>query len=227
MFLHLLTIQNWLQHHSTYRGDHLAIVSENKRLTYRQLHEEVSMLANAFTQAGICKGDKVATLLHNTLELYETYWACAAIGAVAVPLSPLLRGQGLFNLLDNADTKLVITCSELIEHVDQIKKTLKISSSNFWVIDHASESYQSYHSKKANASVQLKNIEPVNGSDPYNLIYSSGTTGLPKGILISHAVRSLYGSLFANAFRMTPESVVMHSGAIIILFPHSFELLNL
>ncbi len=125
MSLHLLTIQNWLQHHSTYRGDHLAIVSENKRLTYRQLHEEVSMLANAFTQAGICKGDKVATLLHNTLELYETYWACAAIGAVAVPLSPLLRGQGLFNLLDNADTKLVITCSELIEHVDQIKKTLK------------------------------------------------------------------------------------------------------
>jgi len=215
MSLQLLTIQNWLHHHAKYRSDHLAIIFEDKRLTYRQLHEEVTRLANAFTESGIGKGDKVATLLHNSLELYETYWACAAIGAVAVPLSPLLRGQGLFNLLDNADTKLVITCHKLTEHVDQIKKTLKISSSNFWVIDQASEGYQSYHSKKANASVQLENIVPVNGDDPYNLIYSSGTTGLPKGILISHAVRSLYGSLFANAFRMTPESVVMHSGAII------------
>jgi len=216
MSLQLLTIQYWLQHHATYRSDHLAIVFENKRLTYRQLHEEVTKLVNAFTAAGIGKGDKVATLLHNSLELYETYWACAAIGAIAVPLSPLLRGQGLFNSLDNSDTKLVISCSELTKHINDIKTSLKISFSDFWVIDNVSKSDTSYHSKKTNApSKKLKNIEKVNGDDPYNLIYSSGTTGLPKGILISHAVRSLYGSLFANAFRMTPESIVMHSGAII------------
>jgi len=94
MSLQLLTIQHWLPHHARYRAGHTAIVFEDRRLSYHQLNESVNRLANAFLGAGIGKGDKVATLLHNSLELYEVYWACAAIGAVAVPLSLLLRGQG-------------------------------------------------------------------------------------------------------------------------------------
>ena len=216
MSLQLLTIQYWLRNHATYRPKHPAIIFEDKRLTYKELYEEVNRLSNAFIATGIGKGDKVATLLSNSLELWEIYWACANIGAVAVPLSPLLRGQGLFNLLDNSDTKLIITSHDLTEHVDAIKKDLqKIPSANFWVTDTNEEGYQNYQTQKQQQSSDAPLTDEVNGSDPYNIIYSSGTTGLPKGIVISHAVRALYGSLFANAFRMTPESVVMHSGSII------------
>ncbi|MEO6733646.1 MAG: class I adenylate-forming enzyme family protein [Ferruginibacter sp.] len=216
MSLHLLTIQHWLRKHATYRPQHPAIIFEEKRLTYQQLYEEVNRLSNAFIAAGIHKGDKIATLLSNSLELWETYWACAAIGAVAVPLSPLLRGDGLFNLLDNSDTKLVITSQNLTEHVDVVRKKLKnIPAQNFWVTDTIEDGYANYHAKKNDQSYEPPEGMEVTGDDPYNIIYSSGTTGLPKGIVISHAVRALYGSLFANAYRMTPESVVMHSGSII------------
>jgi acyl-CoA synthetase (AMP-forming)/AMP-acid ligase II len=54
----------------------------------------------------------------------------------------------------------------------------------------------------------------VSGDDPYNIIYSSGTTGLPKGIVLSQRVRALYGTLFGLAWRMSPESVVLHSGSL-------------
>ncbi len=216
MSLQLLTIQYWLKKHATYRPQHPAIIFEDKRLNYKELYEEVNQLSNAFIAAGIGKGDKVATLLSNSLELWETYWACAAIGAVAVPLSPLLRGQGLFNLLDNADTKLVITSHDLTEHIDTIRTALKkIPSNNFWVTDTDETGYQNYHILKEQQAVIALDVEDVTGTDAYNIIYSSGTTGLPKGIVISHQVRALYGSLFANAYRMTPESVVMHSGSII------------
>ena len=216
MSLQLLTIQHWLKKHATYRPNHPAIIFEDKMLTYKQLYEEVNRLSNAFIAAGIGKGDKVATLLPNTLELWETYWACAAIGAVAVPLSPLLRGKGLFNLLNDSDTKLVITSENLTEHVDVVRKKLRnIPPKNFWVIDTAEDGYLNYQKQKEKQSTEPQLTQDVNGDDPYNIIYSSGTTGLPKGIVISHAVRALYGSLFANAYRMTPESVVMHSGSII------------
>jgi long-chain acyl-CoA synthetase len=216
MSLQLLTIQHWLKKHATYRSNHPAIIFEDKRLSYKELYEEVNRLSNAFIAAGIGKGDKVATLLPNSLELWEIYWACAAIGAVAVPLSPLLRGQGLFNLLENSDTKLVITSQNLTEHVDAVRKKLKnIPPKNFWIIDAIEHGFKNYHKQKQKQSAEPPAVADVKGDEPYNIIYSSGTTGLPKGIVISHAVRALYGSLFANAYRMTPESVVMHSGSII------------
>jgi long-chain acyl-CoA synthetase len=216
LFEQLLTIQHWLAHHAVYRADHTALVYGNTRLTYHQLHEQVSRLANALSAAGIRKGDKVATLLYNSIELYETYWACAALGAVCVPLSPLLRGQGLYNLLDNADASLVITCKPIAEHLDAVRPQLvKVPENNFWCTDEAREGYASYHACKEQQAALPGNFETVTGHDPYNIIYSSGTTGLPKGIVISHAVRALYGSLMANAYRFRPESVAMHSGSLV------------
>src|SRR4030095_3158598 len=182
MSLQLLTIQHWLRKHAAYRPHHPAIIFEDKRLSYKHLYGEVNRLSNAFIAAGLGKGDKVATLLSNSLELWETYWACAAIGAVAVPLSPLLRGQGLFNLLENSDTKLVITSQNLTEHVDAVRKKLKnIPPKNFWIIDAIEHGFKNYHKQKQKQSAEPPAVADVKGDESYNIIYSSGTTGLPKG----------------------------------------------
>lgn len=52
-------------------------------------------------------------------------------------------------------------------------------------------------------------------ASPYNIIYSSGTTGLPKGIVHTHYIRAMYGIVFASAFRVTPECVVLQTGSLV------------
>ncbi len=217
MYSNHLTIQHWLTNHAKYTPNKTAIICGKHRLSFEQLNASVNQLIHSLKRAGIKKGDKVATVLPNCLELWEVYWACAKMGAVAVPLSPLLRGHGLANLIINADTSLIIINKETLPYLHEIKPLLHLhNDAAVWVTNAESNvGADSYYIQKRAFDGTEPDLDNLVGSDTYNIIYSSGTTGLPKGIVISHAVRALYGSLFANYYRMTPESVVMHSGSII------------
>ena len=77
------------------------------------------------------------------------------------------------------------------------------------------DGFQDYHALTAAASDAEPKAVDIAPDDPLNLMYSSGTTGLPKGIIHTHSVRAWYGATFAASYRMTPESVTMHAGAIV------------
>lgn len=199
-----LTIQNWLTRNAKNRPEHTAIVFKEQRRSYRELNSEVNRLVRAFQAAGVTKGDRIATCLANSLEVYEIYWACAKLGAVAVPLSPLLRGKGLHSLLNNSDAKILVTTTSMVEQLEPAHRAF------VWLVDDGS-----YARRKAEQPDAEPNVERVDGAEAAHLMYSSGTTGEPKGIVISHSARALYGSVFANSFRMTPESVALHSGSLV------------
>jgi len=212
-----MNIGTLFSRHARYRPRHLAVVFEDKRLTYSEFNREINRLANALLAMGVRKGDKVATILPNGLELLETYWAAAKIGAVVVPFSTLLRAKGMATLLKDADTAVVITTSEFREVMDVIKPELpSIDHDRYILTDRADiEGYRGYHGLKAAAGDHEPETTSVAGEDPFNIMYTSGTTGMPKGIVHTHTIRLAYGTSFAAAYRMTPESVTMHAGAIV------------
>ena len=212
-----MDIGSLLSRHARYQPNKLALVFEDRRLTYKEYNQNVNRLANALLDMGIQKGDKISTLLPNCMEILEVYWAAAKIGAVAVPHSMLLLAEGLRSLLNDSDTIMVVTNASMVGTLGLIRKDLPaIAEDRFLLIDGGdTPGYRDYHGLKAMADDTDPQGIDISEDDIYNIMYSSGTTGHPKGIVISHKIRVAYSTLSASIFRMTPESVMLHSGALV------------
>ena len=213
-----MNIGTLLQRHAHYRPDHLALVVGQERLTYRDLNKRVNKLANALLRVGVRKGEKVATILPNCQELVLAYWAAAKTGIVIVPASPLLQGDGLMTLLKDADTVLVLAEHIFADCLNQIRDRLPAIATERYILvgtEASRKGFQSYDAFLAGGHDGETPDPGLVDDDVFNIMYSSGTTGAPKGIVHTHYIRAQYCMLFASAWRMVPESKVLHAGSIV------------
>lgn len=213
-----MNIGSLLPHHARYRPDHPAFVCGEESFTYKMFNAYVNRLANALLARGLVKGDKFATVLPNCTQLMAAYWAAAKTGTVIVPCSTMLNESGLFTLLKNSDTALVLADASFTSVLQKIRPELSAIADDRYIMvgmDEETEGFCRYRDFVAAASEENPPEVQIDDHDMYNIMYSSGTTGAPKGIIHTHYVRAMYCTIFASSWRMTPESVTLHAGAIV------------
>ena len=173
-----------------------ACVSDDTRLTYRDLQARVYRLANMLQHYNISKGERVAVLSANSLPYLEMYYATAALGALIVPLNFRLAPAELAYILQDSGSTLLLVGEGFEALYEQTAQQLStVPTTIFTATSDVPDGRLCYESCLAQASTDFTPVE-VDEHDLAGLFYTSGTTGSPKGVMLSHR------NLVSNAYHI-------------------------
>jgi acyl-CoA synthetase (AMP-forming)/AMP-acid ligase II len=165
--------------------DREAMVYGDTRLTYKQFNARINQLAHAFMDLGIKKGSKVAILSFNCNQFMEAYFAVGKIGAVAAPLNFRLHPEELTYIVDHADAEVFIVGEAFLDVVRGIQGNLPKMKHYISISDKPVDGMLHFESWIG----KYPNDEPlvlIDEDDPLFIMYTAGTTGRPKGAVLTH-----------------------------------------
>ena len=217
-----MNVGDWIKKRAVLSSDKTAIIFEGREFTYKKVNERTNKLAYFMVTQGMKKGDRVAALLYNCHQFLEAYFATAKLGIIFVPLNFRLAGPELIYMLHDCNVEMLIYNSDFTEIVDSIRSNIPVKEGNFiqiggdtpqWAVDYE-ELITLYPTTEPHAK------EEVTLEDPQMIMYTSGTTGQPKGALLSQK-KTFYNTFNADIYfdirssdRMLVVMPLFHSGGL-------------
>ena len=169
----------------------VALMTPHERVTYDQLDERVNRVGNALEALGVGKGDKVCLMLPNIPEFLYTWWGNAKLGGVTVPLNTALKGEGLSYLINHSDAETLVVSRRYMSAIAEIRDSLRHLRHLIVLADESTEPCESAATELDFAELltapATSPMKEVWSDDVDSIMYTSGTTGLPKGVIHRHS----------------------------------------
>ncbi|MGB2695766.1 MAG: long-chain-fatty-acid--CoA ligase [Dehalococcoidia bacterium] len=184
-----MRLHDYLDYRAREHADSEFAVEGDRRVTYSEAQAEVNRLANAFVASGLQLGDRIAILSKNSVEYAITYYAASKAGVVPVPLNYRLAPGEWSYIINDAGAKLLIAADEYVNAIDPVRTELT-SVERFVAVNVAGlEGWEEYHRWIKGQPAQAPAVEVMDEDDVYQM-YTSGTTGHPKGAVVTHKALS-------------------------------------
>jgi fatty-acyl-CoA synthase len=207
-----MSLTDILSHHAAHFGDEVALEFDGVRTSWSQLLQGTRRTAGALRGIGVGRGDVVAVLLHNSDRFLEIMHAVSHLGAVFMPLNWRLAGPELSYIIDNATARVVISEAEFAPVLEAIHMELR--DTQYVAVGPEVPAGWGDLRELTLAAAPVDEAEVMKDTDLLRLMYTSGTTSRPKGVM------QTYGNLWAKCaaqiaeYRMTHDAVGLACGPL-------------
>lgn len=213
----------WIRKWALLSPERVALIDEDRKLTYGGLHRRVNRLSNLLQAKGIGRGDRVAALLRNCSQFLEIFFAVSRIGAIFVPLNFRLSPREITFVVNDCTAETLFFDDSFTGDLQTIRKDLPVREDRAICIGSAPGREPGYEPLLEAASDEEPAARQANDPEsPHMIMYTSGTTGLPKGAVLSHR-KTFFNVLNANLYyQVAPEDRVVvsrplfHSGGLLV-----------
>lgn len=220
----MVTHREFLERNVNWRADEtaLSVVERGENLTYAGFNERVNRVANALRDRGVRPGDRVAMILRNTVEFPVVLYGCHKIGAVAVPLNYMLATDDFAYIFDDMHPSTVVYGAEAAGAVETAADRA-VEPPRLIRVGSAPTDGERYSNVVESASTADPPEVTVMGGDPSYFLYTSGTTGAPKGVRITVNTATARVKENIASIGLASDSVVLqlspwfHAGGIDVL----------
>ncbi len=200
----IASLADIVREHGENSPNKTALEVGDRTVTFGQLHDRSSQAAQAFRDAGVGREDRVAFIEKNGAEFYEVTFGLAKLGAVCVAVNWRLAAPEMKQIIDDAKAGVVVVGPDFFAHVEQIEDDLPGVHTIIAIGEHPRwESFEEWIAIRPAADPDVR----TTGDDVAFQLYTSGTTGLPKGVMLKND--NFFGAISGTAemWRFTPDSV--------------------